>query len=279
MVEKNLNMELSRRLDTMINSGRFFHACIISGVRELLLRGEADGDGAQEVTIVNPVVMQLVKAAVCSDDTKKPCGICGGCRKAERHTHPDIDIVERQGAELVVGQIREVREKVFTRPNEAPRRVVLIAEAEKMNRSAQNALLNILEEPPSDVLFILVTENEDGLLPTIRSRCAVLRYREPVTGEYSEQAASLLEDYLNNGRRELLGMAQKLERMKRDELRNFIESVRASAVTRLMERSDKRLAALIDRCNELERYLEANVNPGMAAGAFIAFLLDNIGAS
>ncbi|MDL2288897.1 hypothetical protein LJC32_05950 [Oscillospiraceae bacterium OttesenSCG-928-F05] len=104
----------------------------------------------------------------------RPCGLCAGCHKAEGGIHPDVTAVGGEG-DIHVDAARALRRELFVRAGEAPRRVVIIDGAERMNLSAQNALLQVLEDPPSDVLFLLITENSAELLETVRSRAAVLR--------------------------------------------------------------------------------------------------------
>lgn len=88
--------------------------------------------------------------------------------------HPDLHEISPDGAEIKVAQAREVREMAQIRPNEAPRQVFLFHDADRMNINAQNALLATIEEPPTPCLFLFVCQNERALLPTIRSRCAVI---------------------------------------------------------------------------------------------------------
>ena len=85
-----------------------------------------------------------------------------------------------------VKQIRSLR-NIFTKKVEANQyRVVLVNPAEKMNRQASNALLKILEEPPERTIFILITDSLDALLPTIRSRCRLVRFSRLSAGNIEE---------------------------------------------------------------------------------------------
>jgi DNA polymerase-3 subunit delta' len=162
------NEKLISQVRNILESGRLWHACIIAGPR---------GSGKRTFARF------LAVAAVCIGK-KPPCGKCEGCVKAEKDIHPDIERMRRLPGkkEIVVDQIRSLRASLFTRANEAPRRVAIIEEADLMNENAQNALLKVLEEPPSSVLLVLLSENESELLPTIRSRCVLLRM-EPLREE------------------------------------------------------------------------------------------------
>ena len=103
---------------------------------------------------------------------------CGSCRKVERGIHPDVVLVEYQGvSDIKVDQIREgVEEKLFLKPFEGAHKIVIVDESERMNRSAQNAFLKTLEEPPPNSVIILLTSRPQALLPTIRSRCQIVGF-------------------------------------------------------------------------------------------------------
>jgi DNA polymerase-3 subunit delta' len=106
------------------------------------------------------------------------CGVCPVCARIARGIHPDVLFVEPgENGSIKIEQVREIVERVGYRPFEGRRRVVIIDEADSLVPQAQNALLKTLEEPPSCSVFILVTSRPDTLLPTVRSRCPVLRFR------------------------------------------------------------------------------------------------------
>ncbi|AEH44468.1 DNA polymerase III, delta prime subunit [Thermodesulfatator indicus DSM 15286] len=105
------------------------------------------------------------------------CGECVPCKKFERGNHPDVEIIQPQGKSIKIEQIRELEAKLYFRPLEAERRFILFTDAEAMTREAANALLKSLEEPPAYTLFVLIAKSTEGLLPTIVSRCQVLRFR------------------------------------------------------------------------------------------------------
>lgn len=131
---------------------------------------------------------ELAAAALCTGGGF-PCGDCPQCRKVLRGIHPDVVTLDNDGKELVVGQVREAMLRdAWVRPNEGRRKVYIVVHAQDLNRFAQNALLKLLEEPPSYALFLLLTENLDALLPTIRSRMVELAL-QPVA---PQQAAAFL---------------------------------------------------------------------------------------
>ena len=146
-------------------------------------------------------------AAVRSDASEivfDACGKCSACRRIVRAIHPDVHvIVPGESGTIKVEQIREVIEYTMYRPFEGRRRVTIIDQADAMQAPAQNALLKTLEEPPSTSMFILVTARPDALLPTVRSRCSLLRFARLSAGD----VAAVLEGDHEYGKREALAAA------------------------------------------------------------------------
>ena len=117
----------------------------------------------------------LAAAMVCSAPDGRPCGGCPACRKAAGGIHPDVvTVAGEDGKDLTVAQVRRMRADAYIRPNEAERKVYILPDAQRMNASAQNAMLKLLEEGPPYAAFLLLAEAAGELLPTVRSRCEVL---------------------------------------------------------------------------------------------------------
>lgn len=110
--------------------------------------------------------------------TVKPsgCGKCAACRKIQSDNHPDLHWLKPKGTAIKIGQIRELAARIILKPYEANYRVIIIADAHKMNAAAANALLKLLEEPPARTLFILTAPQPGDLLPTVASRCQHIRF-------------------------------------------------------------------------------------------------------
>ena len=117
------------------------------------------------------------------------CGACDECDRVARGVHPDLTVVEREGEVIRIGQIHELIADLSLRPFSASRRVWIIAEPERFNDEAANTFLKSLEEPPSHVHFILVSDVPAQVLETVISRCQVVDF-QPATD--AELAAHLV---------------------------------------------------------------------------------------
>lgn len=120
------------------------------------------------------IALKLASALVCNSNKDKPCGKCNSCIKVENGNHPDIKTIEGEGI-IKVDEIRELIKDIQLKPYEGIGKVYIICDADKMNIQAQNALLKTLEEPPSYATLILITTKGSSLLPTIVSRCQVMK--------------------------------------------------------------------------------------------------------
>lgn len=112
----------------------------------------------------------------CSPIAGTSCRECLSCQKIKHGNHPDIVEVEPQGTSLKIEQMREVQKAVAYKHFEGRYKVIILWRADLMTEQAGNSLLKILEEPPQKTLFILVAENGDNILPTVVSRCQVIRF-------------------------------------------------------------------------------------------------------
>ena len=150
---------------------------LISNVRKkvtnqaYIFQGER-GVGAKECA-------RLFSAAlVCKSADTEPCGNCHACLMARADSHPDIVTLMPQDGKrnITVDQIRGVVTDAYTKPYESEKKVYIIAYGDDMNEQAQNAFLKVLEEPPEYAVFVILAENNESLLQTIRSRCTTIKF-------------------------------------------------------------------------------------------------------
>lgn len=149
-----------------IAHGNFRHAYLLTG---------PEGIGRRTLAI------RMAQALNCSQPPTpgEPCGVCRDCTQIELMQHPDLSIIqaEERGGTLRVAQIRDLQHSLALAPYQARYRVAILLRFEEAHASASNALLKTLEEPPPQVVIILTAESAESLLPTIVSRCEVLRLR------------------------------------------------------------------------------------------------------
>ena len=153
------NERVKENLRSSINRGRISHFYLISGPA---------GSGKRTLA-------KLLAAAILCRSADKPCGACPACKKVLGSGHPDFITIDDPEKKVVpVDLIRDARADIYIRPNEADHKIYLFPRAQDMGIPGQNALLKVLEEPPAYGVFILLTDNPQKLLPTVRSRCTEL---------------------------------------------------------------------------------------------------------
>lgn len=152
------NGRIKQNLSAAAEKNRFAHFYLISGPK---------GSGKHTLARL------LASALMCESD-RRPCGVCSACRKIMADTHPDfITVDDPEHKNVAVRIIRQARESIFIRPNEGQRKIYLFPQ--QMGIEGQNALLKVLEEPPAYGVFLILSDNPETLLPTVRSRCTQLQ--------------------------------------------------------------------------------------------------------
>lgn len=149
-----------------VTSGSISHAYILNGER-----------GSGKKLLANLFAMSL--QCQNRDEDGDACGKCQSCKQAVSGNQPDIiRVTHEKPMTISVDDIREqVNNDIQIKPYSSPYKIYIIAEADMMSVQAQNALLKTIEEPPEYAVIILLTENAETLLPTIRSRCVMLKLR------------------------------------------------------------------------------------------------------
>lgn len=120
--------------------------------------------------------LALAQSLVCERSREGACGECGGCLRIEKQQSESLLVVEPDGAQIKIEQARDVLQFISLR-SLGRARVIIIDQAHQLGPQAANALLKSLEEPPTSTFFILVTSLASALLPTIRSRSQLVRFR------------------------------------------------------------------------------------------------------
>ena len=146
----------------------------------------------------------FAQALLCVSGGDDACGRCPACRKVIAGTHPDLRIISagrsESGAErraVGIDQIRELRREAAYGPYEGPRKVFVVEDAEAMRAEAANSLLKIVEEPPSGIVIVLISESVTALLPTLVSRSQLVRFSfvpAPAVARALTERAGVSED-------------------------------------------------------------------------------------
>ncbi len=128
------------------------------------------------------IAKEFAKSFSCKENGIDSCDKCSNCLQIDKEMHPDIFILKPQGKgnEITIENIRDITKFLNLSPQCSLKKFFLIDEAEKMNQEASNAFLKSLEEPPLDVVIILITALPYAILPTIRSRCQEVKF-SPLT--------------------------------------------------------------------------------------------------
>ena len=261
-----------------------------------------DSERLSHAYITQGDTVQIIAAtAVCLNPSETgACMICKHCQKATRGIHPDIiSLSKSQDARyFTVDQIRDLKRDVIVVPNEAEKKVYILNDAHFMNENAQNAFLQILEEPPGHVVFILKTDFPTMLLPTILSRCILIKSdrniindgasksiafkqdSKPVDDDFdSKEMAALFFSAIEKGNLAIAECLFTIDKLNKEQFIDFITSARDEAAIRLrLSTSDNATKSTIAKADKLlakaSGFLDRNVNIGHISGYICASLID-----
>lgn len=173
-INKFTDSRIGKKVSESILKDRLFHAYII------------EGDLASDKL---GFAKEMVKAAVCKENPGIGCDNCVSCRKVDHDNYEDLYFVELDGASIKTAGISELQANLRRKPM-GSRNFAVISKADLMTPEAQNKLLKTLEEPNPGTVIMLLSENRENLLETIRSRCIIYRLEEEST-EISDEAKEL----------------------------------------------------------------------------------------
>ena len=173
--------DIIKHFKSSIDMDKVSHAYIING---------EEGSGKKMLARV------FAKTLQCESGASEPCNSCKSCLQCETGNQPDIIVVSHEKPGVIsVDEIREqVLDSICIKPYSSKYKIYIIPDAQLMNPQAQNALLKTIEEPPEYGIILLLTNNLDKMLETVKSRCMILTtkpIRERNMNDYLEKEMGL----------------------------------------------------------------------------------------
>lgn len=152
---------LFERLRRALESGRLAHAYVFAGLPSR----------------THAMAIRLLQLLHCDSGSGRPCGRCPACRNVAAHRHADSLWIEprNKSRNIDIDTVRSIRGHMARSSMAGRWKSAVFAGADRMQEPAANALLKMLEEPTPDTIFLLLSDNPQALLDTVRSRCQVLR--------------------------------------------------------------------------------------------------------
>lgn len=226
---KDLDIQsaVKKRFSNGLKTGRLAHAYLFYG---------PEGGGKEAIAF------EIAKALNCQNEVMKPCNECPSCSKINQLKHPDIKFIipeakswksediqkkirlksenpysriEYTGTTSIsIDKIRDLKNESKYTPYEAQKKVFILTEAEKMTRESANSFLKLLEEPPDNLLIILINKSLSTILDTIKSRCQII-YFPPLSFEEALSVVKKFQDISDD--------EQKIIRISQGNLKNIFE--------------------------------------------------------
>ncbi|NIK80061.1 DNA polymerase-3 subunit delta' [Paenibacillus castaneae] len=211
-----------RILTHALQTGKISHAYLFNG---------PSGTGRMAMA------REFAKALFCTEDGVDACGECLECRKFEHGNQTDLTTISPEGQSIKIDQIRELQRDFSYRNSGTKRKIYMIEQADKMTLQAANSLLKFLEEPLSPVVAILLTDNGQAVLPTIRSRTQWVPFLpmspeamlQTLVAEGSPPTLARTVVQLTSG---LEGARQFLQQNQFAEIRNLVIQLGKESLTR-----------------------------------------------
>jgi len=163
----------SKIITNSIQKKRISHAYLIQGER---------GTGKKDIALL------LAKVLFCKNKRDvEPCQTCNICRRIDSGNHPDVHWIQPEGQSIKIEQIKKLQEEFIYSGMESNQKVYIITGADTLTLNAANRILKFLEEPNKKTTAILLTENIQAIIPTIRSRCQLIDLQPLNPSQFQQQ--------------------------------------------------------------------------------------------
>lgn len=228
MFEKIIgNDEIKEELKKTINTKKIANSYIFSGI---------EGIGKRQLAREFAKNIMCLQGGDCKDT-------CESCKKFEEKSNPNYEEINSNEYKKDIITIDQIREKIVNKAYEKPiisnKKVYVINDADKMNEPAQNALLKTLEEPPHYVVIILIVSNDNAILPTIKSRCVIVKFNSLTNDEIKKIIGNVSDEELEILNGSLKGYSKIEEKVVQyKEIKNTIERLKNDQLLDVLNNSD-----------------------------------------
>ncbi len=222
---------------------------------------------------------KMLQLLMCKLGKEEPCGNCEACVKISLGSHPDVKLIglEEKSQSIKVESIRWMRQDAHILPSEQEYKFYVISPADALTPQAQNAFIKILEEPPRNVIFILICESLISLLDTVVSRCEIFRdhfgQNDNKDREAYVVAKKLSFASFNEDKLKILEIISKLP-LERSYIKNVIDHLQKVFLEVIKEggQSASSLVKKIDKLAYISDGLEVNTNINLALSNLMVVL-------
>lgn len=244
------NDDIKKMLNNTVKEKRILHSYMFLGSR---------------FSIKLELAREFAKEVLCLEDNS-PCNSCKSCLEIENNNHPDFMMIDLEEGEntIKIEQIRKMQEEVIKKPIVSEKKVFIINNSDKMTVGAQNCLLKTLEEPPQYIMIILLAENENLILNTIKSRCTKFTCTEEnkieLTEEQKDRYNELEKIFSNTNKYTLLDVLNKIDVLYKNE-KEIMENLDFINIILSKELANNRENIRdIEAVEETKRRIKANAN-------------------
>lgn len=221
------NDEIKEELKKTIKTKKIANSYIFSGI---------EGIGKKQFAREFAKNIMCLQGGDCKDT-------CESCKKFEEKSNPNYEEINSNEYKKDIITIDQIREKIVNKAYEKPiisnKKVYVINDADKMNEPAQNALLKTLEEPPQYVVIILIVSNDNAILPTIKSRCVIVKFNSLTNDEIKKIIGNVSDEELEILNGSLKGYSEIEEKVVQyKEIKNTIERLKNDQLIDVLNNSD-----------------------------------------
>ena len=260
------NNEIEKILKNSVNNKKVLHSYMFVG---------------SKYTDKKKIANKFAKHILCNSKEDKACERCKSCIEMNSGNHPDFNILELQNSEnsIKIEQIRKIQEDIIKKPIISEKKIYIINNAEKMTIGAQNCLLKTLEEPSQYVTIILLVEDENLILNTIKSRCTKILFLEETINDLTEEEKEIYTQlekiFANINSYEILDVLNKLDVLYKNEKRIFEILDYINIILYKKVQTDYKNIKYIEYVEETKKRLKSNANFNMSIDNLIFNIWNN----